>query len=74
MAGLRNLFECHAVASGPGFGFAVADDAGGDEIGVVEHRAKGMAQRIAELAAFVDADRASPARRGSGCRRETRTA
>ena len=37
-----------------GFGLAVADDAGDDEIGIVEGRAEGMDQRIAELAAFVD--------------------
>jgi hypothetical protein len=38
----------------PGFRFAVADDAGDDQIGVVERRPEGVAERIAQLAAFVD--------------------
>ena len=38
----------------PRLGLAVADDAADDEIGVVEGRAIGMGQRVAELAAFVD--------------------
>src|SRR5450756_652173 len=37
---------------------AVADDAGDDEIGIVEHRPKRMAERIAQLAALVDRARA----------------
>ena len=37
-----------------GLGLAVADDAGDDQVGVVEHRAKGMAQAVAQLAPFVD--------------------
>ena len=48
-----------------GFGFAVADDAGCDQIGIVEHRAIGMDQRIAEFAAFVD--RAGRLRRSISC-------
>ncbi len=42
----------------PGFRFAVADHAGDDQPGVVEHRPEGMAERIAQLAAFVDRSRA----------------
>ena len=38
--------------------FAIADDAGDDQIGIVEHRAEGMAERIAQLAALVDRARA----------------
>ncbi len=38
----------------PGFRLAVADDAGDDEIGVVEHGAERMAQRIPEFASLVD--------------------
>ena len=38
----------------PGLRFAVADDAGHDQVGIVERRAEGMRERIAELAAFVD--------------------
>jgi hypothetical protein len=37
-----------------GFRLAIADDAGDDEIGIVEHRPEGMAERIAELAALMD--------------------
>ena len=38
----------------PGLRFAVADDAGDDQIGIVEHRAISVRQRIAEFAAFMD--------------------
>ena len=38
----------------PGLRLAVADDAGDDQVGVVEGRAEGMAERIAQFAAFVD--------------------
>ena len=54
VAGFRNLFECQLVASGSGFRLAVADDAGDDQIGIVERRAIGVRQRIAKLAALVD--------------------
>ena len=37
-----------------GFRLTVADDAGNDEIGIVEHRTERMAERIAQLAALVD--------------------
>ena len=37
-----------------GFRLAIADDAGHDEIGIVEHGAKRMAERIAQFAALVD--------------------
>ena len=36
------------------FRLAVADDAGDDQIGIVESRAIGVDQRIAQLSAFVD--------------------
>ena len=49
-----------------GLGLAVADHAGDDQVGVVEHRAERVAERVAQLAAFVDRARASRARRGSG--------
>ena len=52
--------ELVAVPAGgqrAGLRFAVADDAGDDQIRIVERRAVGMAQRIAEFAAFVDAAR-----------------
>ena len=50
--------ELVAVPAGrerPGLGFAVADDAGDDQVRVVEGCAVSMAQRVAELAAFMDA-------------------
>ena len=34
--------------------FAVADDAGNDQIGVVEGRSVGVREGVAELAAFVN--------------------
>jgi hypothetical protein len=37
--------------------FAIADDASGNEVGIVESCAIGMNQRIAELAAFMDRSR-----------------
>ena len=37
-----------------GFRLAVADDARDERIGIVEHRAERVAERIAELAALVD--------------------
>ena len=46
--------RCQLVASGPGLGLAVTDDAGHDEIGVVERGAMGVREGVAELAALVD--------------------
>ena len=40
-----------------GLGLAVADDAGDDEVGVVERRTRRVGERVAELAALVDAPR-----------------
>lgn len=37
-----------------GFGFAVADDTGDHQIGVVERRAEGMHQRVPEFAPLMD--------------------
>ena len=42
-----------------GLRFAVADDAGDDQIGIVEHRAERMAERITQFAALVNRTRAS---------------
>jgi len=39
---------------GAGFRFAVADDAGDDQLGIVESGPEGVAERIAQLAAFVN--------------------
>ena len=46
----------------PGLGLAVADDAGDEQVGVVEGGAEGVRERVAELAALVD--RARRLRRG----------
>ncbi len=40
------------------FRLAVADDAGHDKIGIVEHRSESMAERITQLAPLVDRARA----------------
>src|SRR5208282_580755 len=37
-----------------GFRLAIADDADDDEIGIVEHRPKRMAERVPQLATLVD--------------------
>ena len=42
---------------GARFRFAVADDAGDDQIGIVERRTEGMAERVPQLAAFVNRTR-----------------
>src|ERR1700687_3562078 len=41
-----------------GFRLTIADDAGDDEIGIVEHRSERVTERIAQLAALVDRARA----------------
>src|SRR6516162_5313076 len=42
----------------PGFGLAIADHAGNDEVRVVEYRAERMTQRITQFAALVNRSRA----------------
>ena len=56
--GIQKLVGMPGGGKRSGFRLAVANDAGDDEIGIVERRAERMAQRIAELAAFVDRARA----------------
>ena len=51
----------------PGLGLAVADDAGDNQGGIVERRAEGVAEGIAEFAAFVNGAR----RRGGHMARNT---
>ena len=56
----RRVQEFVAVPRGrerPGFGLAVADHAGRDQVGIVEDRAIGMRQRIAEFTAFMNRTR-----------------
>ena len=61
----RRVEELVAVPGGrqrPGLGLPVADDAGGDQVGIVQHRAVGVRQRVAQFAALMD--RARRVRRG----------
>ena len=58
----------------PGFGLAVADDAGDDQIGIVERRAVRVRERVSELAAFVDRSRRLRRDMARNAARETRTA
>ena len=54
---VRRVEELVRVPAGgqrAGLGLAVADDAGDDQVRVVERRAEGMAQAVAELAPLVD--------------------
>ena len=53
----RGVQELGAVPAGrerAGFRLAVADDAGGDQIGVIKHRAERVRKRVAQFAAFVN--------------------
>ena len=52
---IEKLVAVPAGGEWSGLGFAVADDASDDQIGVVERGPVGMAERIAELAPFMDA-------------------
>ena len=55
--GSRNLFECHAAASGPVSASPSPITQARPRVGIVERGAEGVAQRIAELPAFVDRSR-----------------
>ena len=70
---VQELVRVPARRERPRLGLAVADDAQDEQVGVVERGAERVRERVAELAALVDRARASPARRGSGSRRGTRT-
>ena len=52
--GVEELVRVPARRERPGLGLAVADDAGNEELGIVERCAERMRQRVAELAALVD--------------------
>ena len=52
--GVQELVRVPARRERPGFRFAVADDAGDEQIGVVESRAVGVRQGVSQLAAFMD--------------------
>ena len=53
--GVQELVAMPAGGERAGLGLAVADDAGDDQVGVVEGGPVGVAQGVAELAALVDA-------------------
>ena len=52
--GVEEFVGVPGGGEGAGLGFAIADDAGDDQIGIIENRAEGMADRVAKLAAFVN--------------------
>ena len=52
--GIEKLVGVPGGCQRPGLRLAIADNTGDNQIGIVEHGAKGMAQRISQLAAFVD--------------------
>ena len=51
---IEELVGMPARRERPRFRFAIADDRGDDEVGIVEGGAEGVRKRVAELAAFVD--------------------
>ena len=52
--GVEELVGVPGGGQGAGLGLAVAHHAGGDEGGVIQHRAEGMGQGIAQLAPLID--------------------
>ena len=52
--GIEKLVAVPGGGQRAGFGFAVANDAGDRQIGIVERRAEGVTERIAQLAALMD--------------------
>ena len=60
-ARVEELVRVPAGGERPGLGLAVADDAGDEQVGVVEGGAVGVGERVAELAALVDRARVSGA-------------
>ena len=52
--GIEELVRVPTGGQRPGLRLAVADDAGDEQVGIVEGRAVGMGQGVAEFAAFVD--------------------
>ena len=55
--GVEELVRMPAGSQWPGFGLAVADDAGDHQIWIVERRAVGVHQGVAEFAALMDGAR-----------------
>ena len=52
--GIEKLVRVPRGSERGGFSFAIADDAGNNEIGIVEGDTIRMQQRVAEFAAFID--------------------
>ena len=71
---IQELVGMPARGERPGFGFAIADDAGHDQVRVVERGAERVRKRIAQLAAFVDRARRFWRHVARDAARETRTA
>ena len=55
--GVEELVGVPGGGQGAGFRLAVTHHAGGDQIGVVKHRAKGVGQGVAQLATLMDGAR-----------------
>ena len=53
-SGIQELVGVPACCERAGLGFAVADDAADDEIGIIESGSVGVDQGVAEFATFVD--------------------
>src|SRR6478609_1729975 len=59
---IEELVRMPCRSQRPGFGFAIANDTGDDEIGIIKDSTKGMAERITKFAPFMN--RARALRRG----------
>jgi len=57
---IQEFIRMPTGGAGSGFGLAIAHHAAGEEIGIIEHGAVSMQERVAEFAAFMD---------GTGCLR-----
>src|SRR5258708_5208042 len=57
-AGIEKFICMQSGCKGTGFGLSIPDNACNDKRGIIENRPKSVAQRIAQLAAFVNRPRA----------------
>ena len=72
--GIEELVRVPTGGQRAGLRLAVADDAGDDQIGIVEGGAVGVRRASSPVRRLRGSSRAFPGRRGWECRRETRTA
>ena len=72
--GIEELVRVPTGGQRPGFRLAVADDAGDEQIGVVEARRRRRGRSNSRVRPLRGSSRAFRERRGWECRRETRTA